>query len=193
MESLHHFHLTDREQLLSLVSGYSKAILEIGFGNGENTSYLAEKNPEALIVASEVYRSGIGSLLASIAKHSFQNIKIFDDDIRELLLGLAQPIFHEIYIICPDPWPKARHHKRRLVDSNFLNALHQVMHPNGTIYISTDWEHYAEFIDEESQKLNAKFSTAKISNEGMPITRFQHRAIREGRNIKTFLLTSLKK
>ena len=131
-------------------------------------------------------------MLASIVKHSFKHIKIFDDDIRELLLDLAQPIFHEIYIICPDPWPKARHHKRRLVDSNFLNTLHQVMHPNGTIYISTDWENYAEFIDEETLKAEHQFSASKISNEGMPITRFQDRAQREGRIIHTFLLTAKK-
>ena len=168
-------------------------ILEIGFGNGENTAFLADKNPDALIIASEVYKSGIGSLLASIAKNCFQHIKIFDDDIRELLLNLTEPIFHEIYIICPDPWPKARHHKRRLVDKVFLENLNRVMHPGGTIYVSTDWENYAESIEEELPKLKNEFMTKKISNDGMPITRFQGRAIREGREIYTYLLTTLKK
>ena len=113
LETLDEFHLQDSSQLLGLVSDYKKVILEIGFGNGENTAFLATKNPDALIVASEVYKSGIGSLLASIDKNSFRHIKIFDDDIRELLLNLSEPLFDEIYIICPDPWPKARHHKRR--------------------------------------------------------------------------------
>jgi len=176
-----------------LVSDYKKVILEIGFGNGENTTFLATKNPDALIVASEVYKSGIGSLLASIDKNSFRHIKIFDDDIRELLLNLSEPLFHEIYIICPDPWPKARHHKRRLVNKVFLENLHTVMYPGGTIYISTDWENYAEFIEEETPKLKDEFMAKKISNDGMPITRFQARAMREGREIYTYLLTTLKK
>ena len=176
-----------------MVPDYKKVILEIGFGNGENTAFLATKNPDALIIASEVYRSGIGSLLASIDKNSLRHIKIFDDDIRELLLGLSESLFHEIYIICPDPWPKARHHKRRLVNKVFLENLHTVMHPGGTIYISTDWENYAEFIEEETPKLKDEFMAKKISNDGMPITRFQARAIREGREIYTYLLTTLKK
>ena len=179
--------------MLNLATNYKKVVLEIGFGNGENTAFLADKNPDALIIASEVYKSGIGSLLASIAKNSFQHIKIFDDDIRELLLNLAEPIFHEIYIICPDPWPKARHHKRRLVNKVFLENLNTVMHPGGTIYVSTDWENYAESIEEELPKLKNEFMAKKISNDGMPITRFQARAMREGREIYTYLLTTLKK
>ena len=176
-----------------MVPDYKKVILEIGFGNGENTAFLATKNPDALIIASEVYRSGIGSLLASIDKNSFRHIKIFDDDIRDLLLGLSESLFHEIYIICPDPWPKARHHKRRLVNQGFLENLHTVMHPGGTIYVSTDWQNYAEFIEEETPKLKDKLTAQKISNDGMPITRFQARAMREGREIYTYLLTALEK
>ena len=176
-----------------MVPDYKKVILEIGFGNGENTAFLATKNPDALIIASEVYRSGIGSLLASIDKNSFRHIKIFDDDIRDLLLGLSESLFHEIYIICPDPWPKARHHKRRLVNQGFLENLHTVMHPGGTIYVSTDWQNYAEFIEKETPKLKDKFTAKKISNDGMPITRFQARAMREGREIYTYLLTALEK
>ena len=179
--------------MIGLTKSYEKVVLEIGFGNGENASHLAEQNPDALIIASEVYRSGIGSLLASISKNEFQHIKIFDDDIRELLVKISEPVFHEIYIICPDPWPKARHHKRRLVNKNFLEILNKVMHPYGTIYVSTDWENYAEFIEEEIQKLQDEFSATKISNAGMPITRFQARALREGRKIYTYLLKTLKK
>ena len=105
------------------------------------------KNPNALIVASEVYLSGIGSLLNNIAKNSLTNIKIFDEDVRELLLTLPNKIFDEIYIICPDPWPKARHHKRRLIKQDFLKILVKVLKRDGTVYISTDCENYAESID----------------------------------------------
>ena len=173
---------------MEFASGYKKIILEVGFGNGENTSFLALKNPNALIVASEVYLSGIGSLLNDIAKNSLKNIKIFDEDVRELLFKLQNKIFDEIYIICPDPWPKARHHKRRLIKQDFLKTLAKVLKRDGTVYISTDWENYAESIEEELKKTKDHFSFTQISNEGMPITRFQRRAINEGRLIRTFLL-----
>ena len=190
---LENYRLHDADHLISIASNYSKVILEIGFGNGENISHLASQNPEALIIASEVYLSGIGSLLGSITKNSYEHIKIFDDDVRELLLHTQQPMFDEIYIICPDPWPKARHHKRRLINQNFLKLLSSVLRSKGTLYISTDWENYAEFIEEEIQKSLSDFEYKKILNEGMPITRFQQRAINEGRAIHTFLLKTLKK
>ena len=112
---------------------------------------------------------------------------------RDLLLKIKSEIFDEIYIICPDPWPKARHHKRRLIKHDFLKVLAKVLKKDGTVYISTDWENYAESIEEELEETKEKFSFKKISNEGMPITRFQQRAINEGRAIHTFLLKVLKK
>ncbi len=193
MDSLKNHHLSEANKLHALAKNYEKIILEIGFGNGENTSFLASKNPNALIIASEVYLSGIGSLLNSISKNSFQNIRIFNDDVRELLLNIQHEIFDEVYIICPDPWPKARHHKRRLVKYDFLKLLAKVLKKDGMVYISTDWENYAESIQEEIEKTKNYFDFKKISNEGMPITRFQERAINEGRKLHTFLLKVLKK
>ena len=112
---------------------------------------------------------------------------------RELLLQVDQEIFDEVYIICPDPWPKARHHKRRLVQHEFLKLLAKALKKNGTVYISTDWENYAESMQEEIERTKEDFEFKKISNEGMPVTRFQERAMNEGRSISTFLLKVLKK
>ena len=193
MQSLPKHYLPGSNELSSLVNNHEKVILEIGFGNGDNTTFLASQNPNALIIAAEVYLSGIGSLLASISEHSFTNIKIFDKDVRELLLQVDQEIFDEVYIICPDPWPKARHHKRRLVQHEFLKLLAKVLKKNGTVYISTDWENYAESMQEEIERTKDDFEFKKISNEGMPVTRFQKRAMNEGRSISTFLLKVLKK
>ena len=193
MQSLPKHYLPGSNELSSLANNHEKVILEIGFGNGDNTTFLASQNPNALIIAAEVYLSGIGSLLASISEHSFTNIKIFDKDVRELLLQVDQEIFDEVYIICPDPWPKARHHKRRLVQHEFLKLLAKVLKKNGTVYISTDWENYAESMQEEIERTKDDFEFKKISNEGMPLTRFQKRAMNEGRSISTFLLKVLKK
>ena len=193
MQSLPEHSLPGSNELISLAINYEKVILEIGFGNGDNTTFLASQNPNSLIIAAEVYLSGIGSLLASISENSFTNIKIFDKDVRELLLQVDQEIFDEVYIICPDPWPKARHHKRRLVQHEFLKLLAKVLKKNGTVYISTDWENYAESMQEEIERTKDDFEFKKISNEGMPVTRFQERAMNEGRSISTFLLKVLKK
>ena len=193
MQSLPEHSLPGSNELISLAINYEKVILEIGFGNGGNTTFLASQNPHALIIAAEVYLSGIGSLLASISENSFTNIKIFDKDVRELLLQVDQEIFDEVYIICPDPWPKARHYKRRLVQHEFLKLLAKVLKKNGTVYISTDWENYAESMQEEIERTKDDFEFKKISNEGMPVTRFQGRAMNEGRSISTFLLKVLKK
>ena len=193
MQYLPEHYLPGSNELISLINNNEKVILEIGFGNGDNTTFLASQNPNALIIAAEVYLSGIGSLLASISENSFTNIKIFDKDVRELLLQVDQEIFDEVYIICPDPWPKARHHKRRLVQHEFLKLLAKVLKKNGTVYISTDWENYAESMQEEIERTKDDFEFKKISNEGMPETRFQKRAMNEGRSISTFLLKVLKK
>ena len=193
MQCLPEHYLPESNKLTSLTNNHDKVILEIGFGNGDNTTFLASQNPNALIIAAEVYLSGIGSLLASISEHSFTNIKIFDKDVRELLLQVDQEIFDEVYIICPDPWPKARHHKRRLVQHEFLKLLAKVLKKNGTVYISTDWDNYAESMQEEIERTKDDFEFKKISNEGMPVTRFQKRAMNEGRSISTFLLKVLKK
>ena len=193
MLSLPEHYLPGSAELIPLANNHEKVILEIGFGNGDNTTFLASQNPNALIIAAEVYLSGIGSLLASISEHSFTNIKIFDKDVRELLLQVDQEIFDEVYIICPDPWPKARHHKRRLVQHEFLKLLAKVLKKNGTVYISTDWDNYAESMQEEIERTKDDFEFKKISNEGMPVTRFQKRAMNEGRSISTFLLKVLKK
>ena len=193
MQSLPKHYLPGSNELSSLANNHEKVILEIGFGNGDNTTFLASQNPNALIIAAEVYLSGIGSLLASISEHFFTNIKIFDKDVRELLLQVDQEIFDEVYIICPDPWPKARHHKRRLVQHEFQKLLAKVLKKNGTVYISTDWENYAESMQEEIERTKDDFEFKKISNEGMPVTRFQKRAMNEGRSLSTFLLKVLKK
>ena len=193
MQSLPKHYLPGSNELSSLANNHEKVILEIGFGNGDNTTFLASQNPNALIIAAEVYLSGIGSLLASISEHSFTNIKIFDKDVRELLLQVDQEIFDEVYMICPDPWPKARHHKRRLVQHEFLKLLAKVLKKDGMVYISTDWENYAESMQEEIERTKDDFEFKKISNEGMPVTRFQERAMNEGRSISTFLLKVLKK
>ena len=105
-----------------------------------------------LYIGSEVYLAGIGHLIGNIKKDNLSNIKIINGDVRCFLEEVKQPLFDEIVIICPDPWPKLKHHKRRMINDEFLKLIYPTIKANGNLYISTDWENYAESINEVLKK-----------------------------------------
>ena len=105
--------------------------------------------------------SGIGTLVSSIKENKINNIKIFSDDIRILLDQSPKIVFDSVIIICPDPWPKEKHHKRRLINKSFLEMVRDFMKDDSNIYISTDWENYAESISELFVK-NKLFKSSSI-------------------------------
>ena len=165
---------------------YSKTILEIGFGNGENIIKLAKENLNNLYIGSEVYLAGIGQLIGNIKKHNLSNIKIINGDVRYFLEEVKQPLFDEIVIICPDPWPKVKHHKRRMINDEFLKLIYPTIKAKGNLYISTDWKNYAESITDVL--INSKIFVNKnlVSNTVFTPTKFQKKAITEGRKIFSF-------
>ena len=148
LKNLSIFTVEDMNDLQEECTKFSSCCLEIGFGNAENISQQALSNPEVLFIGSEVYMSGIGTLLGNIKESNINNVRIFPDDIRILLDKNSIEIFDAIAIICPDPWPKERHYKRRLINNDFLRMLSNSMKMNSYLYISTDWENYAESIQE---------------------------------------------
>ena len=168
--------------------GFNSIYIEIGFGDGENIISIAKENPDKLFIGSEVYLSGIGSLIGKIIKFNIKNIRIHNGDIRDLLDDIRAPILDGVLIICPDPWPKARHHKRRLINKEFLNLIGIRIKKAGGLYISTDWEDYAENISEAIKGSEAFHYTEEQLFTELPITRFQSRAIKEGREIFRFNL-----
>lgn len=127
-----------------LAEGYSKIELEIGCGIGEFVTKLALENPGTLYIACEPYLNGVASLLNFIKQHSIQNIRIFPDDVRLLLEVLPKDYLSNIYIICPDPWPKRKQNKRRLITAEFLNSLHASIKHQVTIV--TDHYDYAQWM-----------------------------------------------
>lgn len=137
------------ENLLpSLYSGDAADILEIGFGAGEHLRALATQNPDKVILGAEPFANGVAALLSAICDESdvilpeYKNIRIFPDDVR-LILNKNKFAFSEIWILHPDPWPKARHEKRRLLNAEFLNLLSRHLGVGGKIIIGTDhWEYY---------------------------------------------------
>ena len=185
---LHRYHITSHAQILLDKSNFKKIILEIGFGNGENLINLAKENSQNLYIGSEVYMAGIGQVLGAINANELTNIRLITGDIRLLIDKINESVFDEILIICPDPWPKLKHHKRRMINSEFLDSIYKVLNPDGHLFMSTDWENYAESIN-ESINQNSDFKILNSSPyENITLTKFQQRAIEEGRKIYPFSL-----
>ena len=191
LNNLHSYQITSHSQILSEKDNFKEIILEIGFGNGENLVNLAQENPRNLYIGSEVYLAGIGQVLGAIRDNELTNIRLIIGDIRLFLDEINQPIFDAVLIICPDPWPKLKHHKRRLINSDFLDLTHKVLKLSGYLFMSTDWENYAESI-EESINQNSIFEVLTSSSyEHLKLTKFQQRAIEEGRKIYPFSLKKI--
>ena len=167
-------------------------VLDIGFGNGEYTAAYANAFQEKNIIATEVYLSGIGSLIGLINKYKISNISIFDEDVRLLMDQMPNEFLDSVNILFPDPWQKAKHHKRRLISQDFLYQLHPLIKPNAKIFVRTDWEDYAEQISELAEVMSSHFRLERTQNIEFEFeTRFHQRAIKEGREINSFLFTKL--
>jgi len=139
-----------------------------------------------LFIGSEVYMSGIGTLLGNIKESNINNVRIFPDDIRILLDKNSIEIFDAIKIICPDPWPKERHHKRRLINNDFLKMLNASMKSKAHLYISTDWENYADSITEVLNKSEVFRPSTKKFLEKEHLSKFEKRGEDQGRQIFEF-------
>ena len=186
LKNLSNFSIEDINDIKEECTKFSSCCLEIGFGNAENISQQALNNPEVLFIGSEVYMSGIGTLLGNIKESNINNVRIFPDDIRILLDKNSIEIFDAIKIICPDPWPKERHHKRRLINNDFLMMLNDSMKTNAHLYISTDWENYAESIAEILNNNEVFKSSTKKFLEKECLSKFENRGKDQGRKIFEF-------
>ena len=172
------------------------AILEIGFGNGEHLRDLAINNPNSIIIGAEPFANGVAALLSAITNESdntiideYKNIRVHPDDVRILLHSPEfTPVkFAQIWVLHPDPWPKARHEKRRLLNHNFLNLLSEYLAKNGDIIIGTDhWEYYDWIIEQLKQtKLKIKSTTLETIQ-----TRYQLKNKAETTNPKYLILSN---
>ena len=186
LSSLSKFSLKSIQEVEDFSKHFDKCYLEIGFGNAENIIFQAINNPSYLFLGSEVYMSGIGTLLSSIKENNINNIKIFSDDIRLLLDQSPKKVFDSVIIICPDPWPKEKHHKRRLINKSFLKMVHDFMNDDSNLYISTDWENYAESISESFEKNILFKPSSNKSFQKYSLSKFERRGKNEGRELFEF-------
>lgn len=120
--------------------------LEIGFGGGEHLAHQARNNPDVDIIGCEPYVNGIAGLLKAIDDEKLKNICVYPDDVRKLLEQTPDAAFSRVFILYPDPWPKARHHKRRLISKEFLDVLARIMKPGAELRLATDHADYATWM-----------------------------------------------
>jgi tRNA (guanine-N7-)-methyltransferase len=162
--------------------------IEIGFGMGKATGIIANENPEMNYLGIEVHRPGIGKLLSDIDERQLQNLYIIEHDAVEVLQHMipdnSVSAFH---IFFPDPWPKKKHHKRRLVQRPLTDLLTKKLSNGGYIYMVTDWEPYADFALEHlsnTPNLKNKYSYFAPHQQWRPETKFENKGLNAQREIK---------
>ena len=155
-----------------------KIIMEIGFGMGEATAIIAKNHPNNAYIAVDVHPPGIGKLLGRIVENGLTNLRVIEDDVHIVLPHMFEDeSLDAIHLYFPDPWPKKKHNKRRIVNEGFLALIHPKLKKGGYIHIATDWAPYAVSIEEV-------FATSTLFNGGViekpesrPVTRFEGQGI----------------
>ena len=169
----------------------SPKILEIGFGMGETTAKIAQTLPDCDFLAAEVHTPGVGALLKLIEEEALTNIRIIQHDVVEVLQNmLPDASLDGVHIFFPDPWHKKRHHKRRLIQGEFVRLLCTKLKAGGYLHVATDWQEYAEWVLEILSAEPQLQNTATELTFGYaekpsyrPLTKFENRGIKLGHGV----------
>jgi tRNA (guanine-N7-)-methyltransferase len=185
-----HYGIAYRPQALDLDAVFARSaprILEIGCGMGETTAAIAAQHPETDYLGIEVHSPGVGSLLKLIAAQGLNNLRVVQHDAVEVLRNMLAPAsLAGCNIFFPDPWPKSRHHKRRLIQRDFISLLASRLRPRAVLHVATDWEGYATHILEV---LGASTQFRNLADgyaprpAGRPLTKFESRGLKLGHNV----------
>lgn len=164
----------------SLFPAISKVILEIGFGMGEATIAIARNFPDTNFIAIDVHQPGIGKLLADIEEAGVKNIRVMDEDAHLILSAMIPDGSLEgIHLFFPDPWPKTRHHKRRIVNEKFIELAAKKIKSGGSVHIATDWVPYTEWIKARFANF-ALFIGGEVARpDWRPLTRFEGQGLQK--------------
>jgi len=169
------------------ISSARKLVLEIGSGMGETTLEIAKAHPEADFVAVEVHGPGVGSLLNAIEREQLTNLRVIRHDALDVLEHMiGDGTLAAIHLFFPDPWPKKRHHKRRMVQPAFAALAARKLAPGGVLHAATDWPDYAEHMQEVFSK-EPLLETASAGFAARPVTKFESRGQRLGHPIRELL------
>jgi tRNA (guanine-N7-)-methyltransferase len=184
--------------LPTLFGNAGPAYLEIGFGNGEALAELASRHPERNHLGIEVHRPGVGHLLLEIEQHALTNVRVCRRDAVEVLeQGLPPASLDGVYLLFPDPWPKKRHHKRRILNPEVVRLLARVLRPGGLFHAATDWEQYAKHMLDVLSGADHLFVNAAGSGcfsprpLERPLTKFERRGTRLGHQVRDLIFHRL--
>lgn len=168
----------------------AKTIVEIGFGSGQSLLAIAKENPLENYIGVETHKPGIGALLLGVATHGLSNIRVYyGDAVGFLQQNIGDNLLAGIQIFFPDPWPKRKHHKRRLIQTEFVQVLMTKLQVGGLLHLATDWQDYAEHM---MKVLSAMPGLSNVSGVNQYadrsvkrpiITKFERRGIQSGRKI----------
>lgn len=190
-EELHHVWCIPFEHrtinYTEIFNNANPVVMEIGFGMGTATAIIAENNPDINYLGSEVHVPGVGKLLGEIKNKNLKNLYIIDHDALEILESMIPDnSLAGFHIFFPDPWPKKKHHKRRMLQRPRTDLLAKKLAPGGYLYFATDWQEYAESALEElklTEGLANKYDGFAPHQEWRPRTKFEQKGIDAGRSI----------
>ena len=167
-----------------------KVIMEIGFGMGEATAIIAKNHPNNGYIAVDVHPPGIGKLLARIVENELTNLKVIEEDVHVVLQHMiADESLDGIHLFFPDPWPKKKHNKRRIVNEGFLSLIYPKIKKGGFIHIATDWVPYAVSIQDVFAG-STLFTGGVIEKpEWRPVTRFEGQGIDKDHAVNDMMYT----
>ncbi|WP_273021247.1 tRNA (guanosine(46)-N7)-methyltransferase TrmB [Rheinheimera sp.] len=176
-------------QLADVFGRSSAVVLEIGFGMGKSLVQMAKEAPEKDFIGIEVHRPGVGACLSDAVAQQVKNLRVFEHDAVEVLEDtIADNSLDTVQLFFPDPWHKKRHHKRRIVQPEFVQLLRRKLKPGGVFHMATDWENYAGHMLEVMQAAEG-FSNLSADNtyverpEHRPLTKFEQRGQRLGHGV----------
>jgi tRNA (guanine-N7-)-methyltransferase len=165
----------------------SQTILEIGSGMGEATAQIALNNLDTGYVAVEMHKPGLAALLLLIMEKQISNIKMIREDATYLLANfIPDASLDGIHLLFPDPWPKNRQHKRRIVQDDFIELIARKLKPKGFIHIATDWQPYAQWIKTKFEN-NSQFSGGIVARPSWRVlSKFEGQGLKKGHTVTDF-------
>ena len=185
------FGIEFQESLLDLSTSFAKVqpvVMEIGYGMGEATWQIAKANPDVNYLGVEVHMPGVGKLMAKSNEYELTNVKLIERDVFEVFhFMIADGVLDGVHLYFPDPWPKKRHFKRRIVNQRFIAEVATKLKPGGYLHIATDWVPYAEWITEQFNETTLFTGGVIDRPESRPLTRFEGQGITKDHAVNDFM------